>query len=206
MVKLPTREDLGPLPSARTGRAIARIQPAVADTTVAARGQRAIAEGITNLGRSFGGIAANFEREKEKDDTLAVIKAKAKRDLSMIELDRSLADGDFATYDQRFLEGAQSINEQFNVALPDDDLRARWGPEIEVDTERNRGAVLNRAKQLKDEKDFSDFNESMGAHRSILLSDTATPEQKAEAKKSIIMGIEARSEERRVGKECRSRW
>src|SRR3990167_3119468 len=94
MVKLPTREDLGPLPSARTGRAIARIQPAVADTTVAARGQRAVAEGITNLGRSFGQFAGDLNKRQEEDDALDVIRADAELKLRNVQRVRNLVDND----------------------------------------------------------------------------------------------------------------
>lgn len=63
MPKLPTRDDLGPLPSARTGRPIASYS--VADTSAIGRGMSAFGQGISQ----FGAAVDDVQRERSAFET-----------------------------------------------------------------------------------------------------------------------------------------
>jgi hypothetical protein len=52
MVRLPTRDDLGPLPSARSGRLISTY-----DVSAVGRGAEALGRGVQQLGADIKGFA-----------------------------------------------------------------------------------------------------------------------------------------------------
>lgn len=65
MARLPTYQDLGPLPSARTGRPSARIERSVPDTSASARGVANLGKSLTGLGAALGDIQSVNDRAQE---------------------------------------------------------------------------------------------------------------------------------------------
>jgi hypothetical protein len=192
VAKLPTREDLGPLPSALTGRPIARLDIKVPDTSIAARGRLAAARGLQDLGQGFAQVAAAFEKQQEEDDALDAIKAKAYRDTEYLKLERSFDnDPEFETYGERHTKRAQEIDSEALNMIKNKQLRERWGYEFQVGQAISANKILEKAYQLERDRRRADLINALDTHRSMYIDPQASLEDKAQARRSMELAIAA---------------
>lgn len=196
MAKLPTREDLGPLPSARTGRPIATYRPQVPDLSIAARGQQAAAQGLQDLGRGFAQMAASFQKAQDEEDALGVLKAKAAFDMGHIELEREIKNNpDHQSWDETLTTKSEEIKNKSLAMIPPH-LQEEWGVRFQLDQAQTADRVLTERTAKERQQKSADLIGVLETHRRIHLDPNATPEEKTRARVSMA---EAIAESKRVG-------
>lgn len=214
MARLPTREDLGGLPSVTTGRVTPQIRTATPDVSIASRARvrgaeqigranvaaaeargaagEMIGRSLSDFGRSTGNLAGVLAQRQEEDDALAAIKAKAHRDQQYSILERELYNdpASYATHGATFTERASEIDSESMSMMPGY-LQERWGPQFAADQEQDRTRVLTRANQLDREQKQGELLGVLDQRRERYLDPLTPPEQKAEELARMQESIEA---------------
>ena len=96
--RLPTRDDLGGMPSARTGRPIAR-----ADGSAVGQGMQGYGQGAANLGKTVTAIGADIYERQQKAEEYETLK-------KMVEFQRS-TEQDFEAYKREIAPGGDGFKE-----------------------------------------------------------------------------------------------
>lgn len=163
MVKLPTREDLGPLPPARTGRMMSRIEPQVSEAgVIAARGNQVAAQGLMDLGRGLGQAAntieAELDRRQDEDDAIAGIKAKAELERRRIEFRRQAEDYTGNPDDLRGIHDKnwKDVEETLLPSFRNPRQQAAWQAELETSRARDSEDVEDTIRRKRKDLAFGE--------------------------------------------------
>src|SRR2546422_6294569 len=139
-------------------------------------------------------LVVDMIRGKDVNQALAILRFSSKRASNLIEKCMRSA-----------IANANEAAEKANVSIDPDDL---WVKAAYVD----RGPTKNRRRVRPAPQGRAYREQRHFCHVTILLSNDERVEAKREAKKvaplkpAKLAESKTRSEERRVGKECRSRW
>lgn len=121
MPQLPTRDDLGPLPSARTGRVIASFDGSAIGRGQAAAGQ-AVAQGLDVLGRgisALGGTLADIGQKQQAFDTEAKFQEFQWNEALKFEQDkRSVAPDQIGAFADTWNKGYVERAKAFKAGVP----------------------------------------------------------------------------------------
>src|SRR3990170_3906776 len=114
MVKLPTRDDLGAMPSARSGRPIATV-----DTSAVAKGQIALGKAIQGVGEAGMDIVKHQEKQDEYDAELKFQKFAWDEEDARDEAQRNVEPGKAGTFAEDWLTGHRERQSAFIPTLPE---------------------------------------------------------------------------------------
>lgn len=164
MPRLPSEQDLGPLPSLESRRGIATF-----DTAPLARGAAAIGEGIQKIGNAGLGIGLDMiERDRRQTGDLQEAEARSKYLIGKIDLDAQRGnetDPDaLGGYHQRYRDNI--ANAASGIEDPERARKFRLGYDPEA--EQGRVAAENRQFGLRQDKSLAELGD-----RSIALQNAA---------------------------------
>jgi hypothetical protein len=113
MAKLPSREDLGQMPSARSGRPIASV-----DTSAVAKGVIQFGKGIQNLGESGLAYAQHQEAAQDYDAELRFRQFKFDQERDRDDQMQSVTPDRAVTFDDDWRTGYQERSGEFLKGVP----------------------------------------------------------------------------------------
>jgi hypothetical protein len=114
MAKLPTRDDMGAPPSARSGRPIATV-----DTSAEAKGQIALGRGISALGEAGMDIYKHQQHADEYDAELKFQKFKWDEELGIEEASRNVEPGQAGRFPEDWSGGYRERAKALKSELPE---------------------------------------------------------------------------------------
>jgi hypothetical protein len=145
MVKLPTRDDLGPLPSGRSGRPIATV-----DTSAVAKGQIALGRGIASLGEAGMDFYKHQQAAEDYETDRKFQEFKWNEELGLDEAQRNVEPGQAGTFAETWSQGYKERAKQFLDGMSPEQ-RQKYDAKL-FDTERGlyRGAAtFGRTEQKR---------------------------------------------------------
>jgi hypothetical protein len=129
MVKLPTRDDLGPLPSGRSGRPIATV-----DTSAIAKGQIALGKGIASLGEAGIDIYKHQKAAEDYETDRKFQEFKWNEELGLEDASRNVEPGQAGNFAETWSQGYKERAKQFLDGTPPEQ-RQKYDAKL-FDTER----------------------------------------------------------------------
>ena len=154
MAKLPSREDLGQMPSARSGRPIASV-----DTSAVAKGVIQFGKGIQNLGESGLAYARHQEAAEDYDAELRFRQFKFDQERDRDDQMQSVTPDRAVSFDDDWRTGYQERSGEFLKSVPQN-LRGKYQLKVqEAERELYRpAAVFARTEQKRQATDkLSDY-------------------------------------------------
>lgn len=158
-----------------------------------AKGFDVAGTGLQAIGHAMTGIGLE---EKRKDDALDLIKAEAEQRKGLNEIMRDLTnDTDYNTYQQRFGERAQALNERTSSMIRDPQMRERWGIKSGMENESHLNSLLNHGQALKRQDQNVQLEDSLNTHLQTFTDPASTEVQRREAKQRMkeSIGIASKS-------------
>jgi hypothetical protein len=145
MAKLPSREDLGQMPSARSGRPIASV-----DTSAVAKGVIQFGKGIQNLGESGLAYARHQEAAEDYDAELRFRQFKFDQERDRDDQMQSVTPDRAVSFDDDWRTGYQERSGEFLKSVPQN-LRGKYQLKVqEAERELYRpAAVFARTEQKR---------------------------------------------------------
>lgn len=207
MAKLPTRDDLGGLPSGRSGRVIADF-----DVSAVGRGMEAMGKGVQDAGYSFARIAAiqardrrEAEREAERERKEAEREAEAKRkederkqqalelataEARLAETDTAIRgsfqnDPDYATFQERASKAYDDAIGGIAENISDDHLRQMWILKTRPTNLESVNTIVNHGNTLRRQDEVVKLNEALEVHRRIYVDPASTEQDRQRARDAV---------------------
>lgn len=182
MAKLPTRDQLGGLPSARTGTPIATFDAS------------AIGRGAASLGRAISGASADLgqiaEQEQRKQNVLDVARAEAYKTQGFIDIQNEFAqDTDYATFSERAPKRTGEVLNSAKDVIRDDYARELWATTSLSDAARLNDNISDAALAKQQAAQKVALDDALEMHRQIYVDPQTSEDQKSRSRSRIETDI-----------------
>lgn len=183
MGRLPTAEDLGGLPSGRSGRPIANV-----DTSAIGRGAARFGQAIAGVGDT---VSAVYESRQRETGLLDALKKDGQATKLLNDFERSFDnDSDYLTFNERFEEGASEIGNRVASTIRDDDMRQKFLAGYTKDMLRARERVIDLGANRRREANNVELKLSLEGYQQVIADPDATGEEREEAKLNARAAID----------------